>query len=724
MRVRKWIALAGLVSFVSACSDDSAGSSVDAAVDGVAGDASVLQDVWSERDGGTPADAEPPPDVQSGPYESESMIVYAASPMARIVDNEVPDEDQALEWSAERLLSIFAAPGQYEPATFVIRPRGGPLQAVTVQIGDLQGRGGKRIPASAVQAYLVKCWYALDCNNIFGCGPNAPRRYWPELLVRDDSLLDVDHDTQSNILNFDDLPTVPDTLLPFDIPADHIKQVWLKVHVPRDAEPGYYVAEVTVSAGDESVVLPLVVEVVDIALARNLDDLGVYVSGVTVSEEHVEWMVADLAEHGVNMPYIHSPVLFVDTQEKQQALLERLAIWDRHGLLTRRAVITVTKLEHYFWDANDGETLDAQPELRTQIAEVAAQFHELLNTHYPGVTFYAYGKDEQQGNEEAYRISREHGMPVFVASNAANYEIAYRARFTGMWWIFAEWAYQIHRAHETEDPVMRSGMYVMGSYARDPVLYRLRAGFWLWDQPADGYIPWVWMDAWSREAWTQTTTWYFARPATNGVIDTIQWEGYHAGAVDGQYASTLAMMVEKARDLGIQDPLLDEIDGYLQYIDILDFDSLQNISGQGQNSFVDQFPAEKLDEARARIRDYILELQRRHPELHSRNVAGDEELAERAFRTQLARTPLLTKPYPYGVDEWPSLKDTFFQYYNQADYDGARPYAQQLKDILDAKQREFQTAPKPDWDGQYITPLEWWLLRMEVWDQIQEVLNH
>jgi hypothetical protein len=289
-----------------------------------------------------------------------------------------------------------------------------------------------------------------------------------------------------------------------------------------------------------------------------------------------------------------------------------------------------------------------------------------------------------------------------------------------MWWIFAQMADHCQAAHNKG---FRYGVYTHYAFARDPVLYRMRGGFWLWNQPLDGYFPWQYFDSYSKVgAWGQKTNFYMVRPGANDVVNTIQWEGFREGADDGRYVSTLAMIVEKAHELGIKGALIDKAEKQLRYVDIQTFDETEAI-GKAYNSFCEKVPTEKLQAARRDIADQIIAIQKKHPAIHSRKLRGDMKLADRAYARQLKRTPLITKPYPYGVANYEKLKEEFYVHFRKKDWAKARPIAERLRKLLLAKQKEFQKAPKPDFSGKYITPLEWWTLKQEVWDDLATAIR-
>lgn len=632
------------------------------------------------------------------------FLVYPLDTNQRTLANQKPSAAEAGRAAQTGALAIAASPGEFEPASLAVYPLGDTLSGVTLEVSDLKGKGSV-LPASCVDPYVLKSWYAVDCNNVFGTGNQGGFQYWPEMLLRDDSILSVDHAAKRNILNWESgLPVIPDRLQPFDVPDGEIKQIWLTVRIPEDAEPGAYEGQVTVEAGGQRQAIPLRVTVRDIRLADPLDDLGIYTNNLREPGwEFFEKAVRNLAEHGINIPYINIPVKDPRTEQERAEVKKVLDVYAANGLLKRRAVIAFSQLQQLFWAAGQ-KGMDN--ELRGKIPELAANLKTLCSEAAPGVDWYVYGMDEKAGNPESYRLSRESGMPVFITGG--NEEAAYRLRFTGMWWMFREMAGHCHIAHSKG---FRYGVYTHYAVARDFVFYRLRAGFWLWNQPLDLYMPWQFFDSLDRDhCYGQKQNFYMVRPAQNGIINTIQWEGFREGVDDQRYAATLGILLEQARDLGLTHPLLSRADERLAYIGEWTFDELQAVPTF--NSFSREYPGRSLDRDRGEIADLILEIQTQYPELHSRKLVDRADLAEKAYQRQLERTPLIVHPYPYGVDGYHALKTRFLTAYRAKNWEAAKPSAEKLKILLaDAlKATKSSSHPRTDADKGKPTNAECYLL--------------
>ena len=171
-------------------------------------------------------------------------------------------------------LQVFAAQGEYESASFVVIPFA-PVKAFEIKLSDLAGPGG-RIPASAVDAKLVKRWFRAGGAWLNYHSDRNTRLLTPDMLVNDDKLIEVDEirqtnkarlsypdgdvyfDISDNLRRYEtnprfDVENLPfkdaDTLQPVELPeAGRSQQYWLTVHVPEDAAGGVYRGTVSLVA--------------------------------------------------------------------------------------------------------------------------------------------------------------------------------------------------------------------------------------------------------------------------------------------------------------------------------------------------------------------------------------------------------------------------------------------------------------------------------------------
>ena len=83
-----------------------------------------------------------------------------------------------------------------------------------------------------------------------------------------------------------------------------------------------------------------------------------------------------------------------------------------------------------------------------------------------------------------------------------------------------------------------------------PETYRKNFGLLLWQNDYDGAMTYIYRWQWGdfyRPRYKQHNMVYATK---DGVIDTVQWEGYREGVDDVRYVATLIEMIEKAKKSG------------------------------------------------------------------------------------------------------------------------------------------------------------------------------
>jgi hypothetical protein len=78
----------------------------------------------------------------------------------------------------------------------------------------------------------------------------------------------------------------------------------------------------------------------------------------------------------------------------------------------------------------------------------------------------------------------------------------------------------------------------------NPEIYRMNYGVALWNAGYDGSMDFAYQWASENDYWNDygDAHWrdhMFTYPTTNGVVDTIQWEGFREGVDDTRYVATL-----------------------------------------------------------------------------------------------------------------------------------------------------------------------------------------
>jgi len=107
----------------------------------------------------------------------------------------------------------------------------------------------------------------------------------------------------------------------------------------------------------------------------------------------------------------------------------------------------------------------------------------------------------------------------------------------------------------------------------DPEIYRRNYGLQMWKRGVDGACTYAYQSEFPEHAdmWDDFVPPYrdhvMAYPTIDGVIDTVQWEGYREGVDDLRYLTTLLQAVESAKGRGRGD-LAAQAKAWLSSVDI------------------------------------------------------------------------------------------------------------------------------------------------------------
>ena len=176
---------------------------------------------------------------------------------------------------------MTATRSEYEPASFLIKAQDSErIEDVTLTWSDLEGP--QTLEAAVIDARLCKVWWAAHPMVRMGhsdwAKQGTPEKYWKpfltqELLLHDEKLIRVNRDPQHylNEVRVRDLTAGTDTyypvsrpdarlptenmaihLAPFNIPKGQYTQIWLTIHVPRDATSGKYRSTLTLRSAAET----------------------------------------------------------------------------------------------------------------------------------------------------------------------------------------------------------------------------------------------------------------------------------------------------------------------------------------------------------------------------------------------------------------------------------------------------------------------------------------
>lgn len=499
-------------------------------------------------------------------------------------------------------ISLTATPGEYEPASFVLRPLSD-VRSLELVVSDFKSKKGT-IPSSNIDIKIVKCWYQAE-GAWFSKDRRGPGKVLiPELLLNDDTLIKVNTEERNNYLKFrfpdgdksvwiddpkegwtpttergsnrprvtlriEDFP-VRDSpmLLPVDIQKETNKQFWVTVKVPNATLPGTYKGRIELSARDGfSGEIGLNIKVLPFKLSepRTNYDLGekftphIYYDGKLTrdpqsqdviyfqhkSEAQLRTDLKNIFAHGLQ-PTVNQPPI-VDQEFDAELFGKYLQIWNEAGFKGRP--IYFTSQPGFSTGNPTGEAeLEA---LKKQVREVK-EFAKA----YGVPEIYLYGIDEATGEllksqRPAWQAVHEAGGKVWVACSAGTFEVM------GDLLDIANYAGSTTRPDPKEASKWHSVGHKIWTYAypqvgpENPELLRRNYGLFLWKANYDGGGPWVWQCSYFGGMWNDFNhprrSCVMAYPTADGVIDTIAWEGFREGVDDVRYATTLRLEIEKAK---------------------------------------------------------------------------------------------------------------------------------------------------------------------------------
>lgn len=364
------------------------------------------------------------------------------------------------------------------------------------------------------------------------------------------------------------------SLQPVSIPKRTSKQFWITVHVPGDARPGEYAGSIELrSRGTLLESMRLKVEVLPFDLESNPLESSIYLHffgskgfiGMSLDEKGEGTVGPDIRSikqyraemmnllvHGVDNPTESVP-------------LEQLEL----ALKIRQEVGMDNAVLYHTYEGLGGST--TKPVDVERLRKVIA-----LTKKYGYKEVYFYGVDEAQG--ERLKASRpqfdrihQAGGKVFAAGLASSLGgdslkvvgdlqdliiMSYTPRKEDS----QQWHSKGHKIMSYANP--QSGFEKPDTYRRNYGLVLDSAGY-------DGGMTfsYYWF------GWNDFNTWppyrdhNFVYPTVDGVIDTVQWEGYREGIDDLRYLATLRKAMARAVTAGA-DKQVASAQRYLETLDV------------------------------------------------------------------------------------------------------------------------------------------------------------
>jgi hypothetical protein len=343
------------------------------------------------------------------------------------------------------------------------------------------------------------------------------------------------------------------SLQPFSLKANENKQIWLTVHVPSNTPAGEYYGDITIATPSEApviinfsvTVLPFDLEPSPIeyaifykgqlpATAIEIQKVGINSEWKTSEQYSIE--LQNMKDHGVLYPSIYN--WYSEWGPYNQSLILALSLRKQSGLPT----------DHIYVNGLDIGNQTSIDDL-TRLEKLVNNWIT-TTSQYGYCNTYIYGIDEARGDvlrseRPAWQTIHKSGAKVFVALGSGN---------TNAFNIVGDLldvAVVADPLNTTQAAQWHSSGKRIFSYANpqigleNPEIYRKNYGFSLWNAGYDGAMNFayqcgyghIWNDFDSQSENFRDHV--FAYPTSDGVIDTIQWEGWREGVDDTRYLASL-----------------------------------------------------------------------------------------------------------------------------------------------------------------------------------------
>ncbi|OGV53228.1 MAG: hypothetical protein A2X49_12580 [Lentisphaerae bacterium GWF2_52_8] len=481
-------------------------------------------------------------------------------------------------------LRTMGAKGEVYSISFIVFPFKD-IDSLSISVSDLKGEKGT-IPASAVDVKVVKCWYqAGTAWHSYFADPSQAALI-PELLLNDDSLVKVEHETQSNYLRLD-YPSgseyvwmsYPESIAPkkmfnplFEPFADspkfmpvkfdtgEFKQFWLTISVPVKSSPGFYSGKISFNAAGEKIVpldLNLRVLPFELPAPKTYYDLK---SDFIVSMYHY-FRIDALAKKVDNLEILRKQ-LSAEIMDMQNHNVRQHSIGSGKyaGIYVKamkEANLDLSTVIGPFEGERAVHRKEINPEDWKNFVEKNEKLQNELKNDMPGTHFYALGVDEAGYStltveNNVFKYFAEKGLSIYATAHLKNllkagiYNVDVLATPTHP----EEAKEEARITHAARGKILVYGSPHSG--VENPAFIRRTHGLMPYMSDFDGvrecgYSPGMtWCNSWNDFQYFDGFRINFTYPTNGGVIDTLHWEGFREGINDVRYATRLCQVSQEA----------------------------------------------------------------------------------------------------------------------------------------------------------------------------------
>lgn len=445
-------------------------------------------------------------------------------------------------------LRLFAAPGEYEPANFIIRPLRD-LPAARIEVGPIGP-----VPAASIDMRRVRYMRARPNYTVSG-----RYREVPDALER-----------------FEALP----------LRAGRNERVWFTLRIPEDAAPGLYRGEIVFRCGGATARVPVELRVLPIRLREDTSKIfGIYYrhpidlafeAKDDASRAHfrkkAEMEHADMVAHGTR-----NIVLSVYTPPADAAgnfafrwepLAEKLDLWKKHGFVgpVVMGINTDGVYERHMKERYGSHLRGVKappPAFSEEITRMVRAIEaERAARGWPEFLYYpvdepGHGTAEVEFMVTVLKACRAAGVRTYATADPTAEVFGPMRPHVDVWCTqpFApdrETVLSDSRARKVEYWCYPN--HVNGENDHTPVAgARMTYGFGFWRSGFRALIPWIYsastgdpfnyLDGYAQD--------FFNRSEPDGTpMPVVLWEAYREGYDDFRYIHTLEQLIAEAKARG------------------------------------------------------------------------------------------------------------------------------------------------------------------------------
>ena len=490
--------------------------------------------------------------------------------------------------------NLRMTPGEYKSIALLVEAGKSP-GVYSIENSKFLGENGS-FSKNNIDIYIAKIWYQSGRYTTLKMGKFLTQ----ELLLKNEKMVKVDYKTKTNYLQvkFNDtnltkyikisnpLDKFPRTetitfndsksLQPFELDFMRHKLIWGIIHIPTETKEGSYTSLFKIKNKKGIIVkeFPININVLPFELDKSKLIYSLYYKGKLIkgkvpsiesskkTKRQQEIELIDMKDHGV---------LYPTSYETLETLEETLNIRNKIGLPNDKFyTIGFNVMSH-------------------NLSQKILEYKKILQKNgYDENSLYIYAIDEaskEKLKEEVLKIQTVHkyGAKVFVAG------YGYTHRYLGKYLDLFNYAHgvvkddakqQVSKWHSSKKEIFAYASPQSG--VENPEIYRRNFGCRLWKKNFDGAMNWAYQA--NRGAFWNDFDDYseykspyreevFTYPTTDGIVGTIQWEGFREAVTDTRYIATLGNLRDKLKKLGVD---VSNLTVWLRNIDCnSDLDSLR-----------------------------------------------------------------------------------------------------------------------------------------------------